>query len=115
MLMKLIFLLHLTFSLQGDKTMKSKIIPDSASSTKRQKKLRRLKDDGLNNIFRNRSWRSRLFGFLPQVINFYVLATVDTLPLLKTLLFVLRKLFLLSLLVICRMLDSLLNDDFNGN
>jgi hypothetical protein len=115
MLMKLIILLHLTFSMQGDKTMKSKIIPDSACSTKRKKKLRRLKDDGLNNVFRNRSWRSRLFRFLPQVLNFYVLATFDTLLLLKSLLFVLGKLFLLSILVICKILDILLNDDINGN
>jgi len=38
MLMKLIFLLHLTFSLQGDKTRKTKLIRDSAGSTERRKK-----------------------------------------------------------------------------
>jgi len=54
-------------------------------------------------------------GFLPQVINFYGLATFDTLVLFKALLFVLKKLLLLSMLVICRMLDNLLSDDINGN
>jgi len=38
MLMKLIFLVHLTFSLQGDKTRKTKLIRDSAGSTERRKK-----------------------------------------------------------------------------
>ena len=113
--MKLIFLLHLTFSLQGDKTRKTKLILDSAGHTKRKKKIRRLKKEGLNDRYKKRSWRSRLFGFLPRVINFYGLSTFDTSTLLKTLLFVLKKLFLLSMLTICRMLDSLLNDDINGN
>lgn len=115
MLMKLIFLLHLTLSLQGDNTRKTKLILDSAGRTKRKRKLHRLKKDALNNLFRNRSWRSRLLGYLPPVINFYGLATFDTFALLKTLLFVLTKLFLLSMLVICRMLESFLNDDINGN
>jgi hypothetical protein len=115
MLMKLIFLLHLTFSLQGDKTRKTRLILDSAGHPQMKKKIRRLKNDGLNNLFKNRSCRSRLFGFLPRVINFYGLATFDTLALLKTLLFVLKKLFLLSMLVICRIFGSLLNDDINGN
>ena len=113
--MKLIFLLHLTLSLQGDKTRKTKLILDSAGRTKRKNKISRLKNDGLNNIFKNRSWRLTLVGYLPSVINFYGLATFDTFALLKTLMFVLKKLFLLSMLVICRMLDSLLNDDINGN
>jgi hypothetical protein len=113
--MKLIFLLHFTLSLQIDKTRKTKLIRYSAGRTKRKKKLRRLKKDGLNNLFKNRSWRLRLLGFLHQAINFCGLATFDILVLLKTLLFVLRKLFLLSIPVICRMLDSLLNDDTNGN
>src|SRR6476620_3502160 len=105
MLMKLIFLLHLTLSLQGDKTRKTKLILDSAGHPQSKKKIHRLMKDGLNNIFKNRSCRSRLFGFLPQVINFYGLANFDTLALLKTLLFVLKKLFLLSIPVICRVLD----------
>ena len=113
--MKLIFLLHLTFSLQGDKTRKTKLVRDSAGRTKRKRKLHRLKKDALNNLLRNRSWRSRLLGYLPPVINFYGLATFNTFALLKILLFVLTKLFLLSMLVICRMLDSLLSDDINGN
>lgn len=113
--MKLIFLLHLTFSVQGDKTRKTKLIRDSACRTKRKKKLCRLKNNGLNNLFKNRWCRSRLIGFLSWVINFSGLTEFDTLALLKTLLFVLRKLFLLSMLIICRMLDSLLNNDLYGN
>jgi len=115
MLMKLIFLLHLTFSLQGDKTRKTKLIRDSAGHTKRKKKLHRLKNDGLNKLSRNLSWRLRLLGFLPQVITFYGLTKFDTLVLFKALLFVLKKLLLLSKLVICRMLDRLLSDDINGD
>jgi hypothetical protein len=113
MLMKLVFLLHLTLSLEGVKKMNSKLIRGSVGHPQRKKKLHRLKKDGLNNLFRNRSCRSRLFRFLPRVINFYGIATFDS-ALFKTLLFVL-KLFLLSVLVICKVLDSLLNDDINGN
>lgn len=115
MLMKLVFLLHLTFSMQEDKTRKTMIIRDFAGRTERKKKLRRFRNDGLNNIFENRSWRLRLLRFLPRVINFYGFVTLDTSALLRTLLLALRKLFLLSMLVICRMLDRLLNDDIDGN
>lgn len=113
--MKLILLLHLTLSLQGDKTRKTKFIRDSAGHPKRKKKLNKLKKDDLNNIFRNRSRRTILFGLFPRVINSYGLITFDTLALWNTILFILKKSFLFLMLIICRVLVSLLNHDPNGN
>jgi hypothetical protein len=115
MLLKLIFLLQLTLSLQKEKIKKSKPIRRYCGP-QRDKKLRRLKKGGRIHVSRNQSLGlKRLFGYLPRVFNFYGKTTFDTLALLTTVLFLLKKLLLLSILVICRVLESLLNQDFNGN
>lgn len=115
MLLKLIFLLQVTLSLQKEKIKNSKPIRRYCGP-QRDIKLRRVKKGGRNHVSRNQSLElKRLFGYLPRVLNFYGQTTFDTLALLTTVLFLLKKLLLLSILVICRVLDSLLNQDVNGN
>jgi hypothetical protein len=115
MLKKLIFLLQLTLSLQKEKIKKSKPIRRYCGP-QRDKKLHRLKKGGRNQVSGNQSLGlKRLFGYLPRVLNFYGQTTIDTLALLTTVLFLLKKLLLLSILVIYRVLDSFLNQDFNEN
>ena len=115
MLVKIIFLLHLTLSVQGEKIWKTKPIRKSGG-IQRNKELRRPKKSGRNVIFRSQSLRvRRLFRYLPRVINFYGSATFDTSVLLTTLLFILKKFLLLLILAICRVIDSLLNEDISGN
>ena len=82
-------------SLQGEKIRKTK--PNrKASGPQRDKKLRRLKKSGLNNILKNQSiGLRRLFRYLWQVIDFYEPATFDMLTILTTMLFLLKKLLLL--------------------
>ena len=115
MLIKLIFLLHLTLSVQGEKIWKTKLIRKSRG-IQRNKKLRSPKKSRQNAIFRSQSLRiRRLFRYLPRVIKFYGSATFDTWVLLTTLLFILKKFLLLLILAICRVIDSLLKEDINGN
>jgi hypothetical protein len=115
MLTKLIFLLHLTLSIQGVKIWKTKSTRKSRGIY-RNKKLHRPKKRGQNVIFTSQSLRlRRLFRYLPSVINFYGSATFDTSVLLTTLLFILKKFLLLLILAISRVIDSLLNEDINGN
>ena len=115
MLMKLIFLLRLTLSLQEQRIRKTKPIRKSGGP-QRDKKLRRLKKSGRDNKFKNQSvGLGRLSRYLPPVIDFYEFPTFDTLALLSIVLILLKKLLLLSIIVICRVLDSLLNEDINGN
>ena len=115
MLLKLIFLLQLTLLLQKEKIKKSKPIRKYVGP-QRDKILRRLKKGGRNDVSRNQSLGiKRLFGYLPRVINFYGQTTFDTLALLTTVLFLLKKLSLLSILIICRVLESLWDQDNNGN
>ena len=114
MLMKLLFLLHLTLSVQREKIWKTKPIRKSGG-IQRNKELRRPKKSGRNVIFRSQSLRiRRLFRYLPRVINFYGSATFDTWVLLTFLLFILKKFLLLLILAICRVIDSLLNEDISG-
>lgn len=110
MLLKLIFLLQLTLLLQKEKIKKSRPIRKYVGP-QRDKILRRLKKGGRNQSLGIK----RLFGYLPRVINFYGQTTFDTLALLTTVLFLLKKLLLLSILIICRVLESLLDQDNNGN
>ncbi|MDN5846002.1 MAG: hypothetical protein L0H53_06985 [Candidatus Nitrosocosmicus sp.] len=113
--MKLKFLLQLTLLLQKERIKESKPIR-KYGGPQRDKILRRLKKGRRNDVFGNQSWGLiRLFGYLPRVINFYRQTIVNTLALLTTILFLLKKLLLLSILVICRVLDSLLSQDVNGN
>ena len=115
MLVKIIFLLHLTLSVQGEKIWKTKPIR-KLGGIQRNKELRRPKKGGRNVIFRSQSLRiRRLFRYLPRVINFYGSATFDTWVLLTFLLFILKKFLLLLILAICRVIDGLLNEDINGN
>lgn len=115
MLLKLIFLLQWTLSLQKEKIKRSKPIRKHGGP-QRDKILHRLKKDSRNDRSRNSSLgQRRLFEYLPRVINFYGQTSLDTLALLTTILFLLKKLLLLSILAICRVLDSLLNEDVNGN
>ena len=58
MLIKLIFLLHLTLSVQGEKIWKTKPIRKSGG-IQRNKKLRRPKKVDRNDIFRSQSLRIR--------------------------------------------------------
>jgi hypothetical protein len=115
MLLKLIFLLQLTLLLQKEKIKKSRPVR-KYGGPQRDKILRRLKKVGRNHVSRNQSLGlKRLFGYLSRIINFYGQTTFDTLALLTTVLFLLKKLLLLSILVICRVLESLLNQDNNGS
>ena len=115
MLIKLILLLQLTLSLQGKKIKKTNPIR-KYGGPQRDKILRRLKEGRQNNVSRYKSLGiRRLFGYLPRVVNFYGEATFDTVALLTTILFLLKKLVLLSILLICKVLDSLLNANVNGN
>ena len=110
MLLKLIFLLQLTLLLQKEKIKKSRPIRKYVGP-QRDKILRRLKKGGRNQSLGIK----RLFAYLPRVINFYGQTTFDTLALLTTVLFLLKKLLLLSILIIYRVLESLLDQDNNGN
>ena len=79
MLIKLIFLLQLTLSPQGEKEKKIRTIRKSGGP-QRDKILRRLKKGTRNDIFRKRTLRLRsLFEFLLPVINFCRPAPFDTL------------------------------------
>ena len=114
MLTKFILLLHLTLSVQVVKIWKTKPIRKSRV-IQRNKKLRSPKNSIQNAIFRSQSLRiRRLFRYLPRVIKFYGSATFDTGVLLTTLLFILKKFMLLLILAICRVIDSLLNEDISG-
>ena len=115
MLTKLIFLLQSTLSLQTKKTKKKRPVRKSGGPL-RDKKLRMLKRNTSNNIFKNQSWGLKiLFESLSCVLNFYRASPFDILALVTIALFLLKKLLLLSTLVICRILDNLLNGDMNGN
>ncbi len=115
MLMKLILFLQLTLSLHGEKIRKTKSLHKSGGP-QGDGILRRLKKGGLNDRFRNESWRPKtLVGYLPRIINFYGLATFDTLALFTIMLFLLKKFLLFLIPVIWRLLKSLSNEDINGN
>ena len=115
MLTKLIFLLQSTLSLQTKKTKKKRPVRKSGGP-QRDKKLRMLKRNTSNNIFKNQSLGLKiLFESLSCVLNFYRASPFDILALFTIVLFLLKKLLLLSTLVICRLLDNLLNGDMNGN
>src|SRR5688500_11558857 len=115
MLTKLIFLLQSTLSLQTKKAKKKRPVRKSGGP-RRDIKLRMLKRNTSNNIFNNQSLELRiLFESLSRVINFYVAVPFDILALFTIVLFFLKKLLLLSTLIICRILDNLLNGDTNGN
>ncbi len=115
MLTKLIFLLHLTLSVQRVKIWKTKSTHRSRSIY-RNKKLHRPKKSGQNVIFKSQSLRvGRLFRYFPFVINFYGSATFDISVLLTTMLFILKKFLLLLILAISTVIDGLLSEDINGN
>ena len=115
MLIKLIFLVQLTLSPQGEKEKKIRTIHKSGGP-QRDKILRRLKKGTRNDKFRKRTLRLRsLFESLLPVINFCRPAPFDTLVLITSVLFLLKKLLLLSILVICRILHNLMYEDINGN
>ncbi len=115
MLIKLIFLLQLTLSLQGEKSKKIRAVCKSGG-IQRGKIFRRLKKGSRIDIFRNKSLGLRsLFESILRVINFYKPAPFDTLVIFTSVLFLLKKSLLLSILVICKILHSLLNEDINGN
>ena len=107
MLMKLL-LLQLTLSLQRKKTKKIRPVCKSGGA-QRDTILRRLKKSTKNSIYRNQSLRARsLFESLLRVINFYGTAPSDALVLSTSVLFLLKRLILLSILIICRILHSLM-------
>ena len=115
MLIKLIFLVQLNLSPQGEKEKKIRTIHKSGGP-QRDKILRRLKKGTRNDIFRKRTLRLRgLFEFLLPVVNLCRPAPFDTLLLITSVLFLLKKLLLLSILVICRILHYLMYEDINGN
>lgn len=114
MLTKLLFSLHLTLSLQREKMKKIK--PNRKfGGPQRDKILRRLKKCSRKDVFRNQSLGlRRLFGSLSCVINFYGNTTFDTLTLFASVLLLLKKLLLISIFIICKVLDSLLKEEING-
>src|SRR4029079_19058104 len=115
MLIKLLFLLHLTLSVQREKIWKTKPIRKSGR-IQRNQKPRRLKKSGRSVIVKSQSIRvRRLFGFLPFGINFYASATFDISVLFTGILFILKKFLILLILAICRIIASLLNDDVHGS
>jgi len=115
MLTKLVFLLQLTLSLQREKIKEIKPIR-KFGSPKRDKILRRLKKVSQNDVSRIKSLELRsLIGSLPRITNFYRNTAFDTLALFTLLLFLLKKLLLISILFICKVIDSLLNEEINGN
>ncbi|HKX97743.1 MAG TPA: hypothetical protein VJL78_07925 [Candidatus Nitrosocosmicus sp.] len=105
-----------TLSLQTKKGIKKKRPVRKSGGPRGDKKLRMLKRNTSNNIFKNQSLGLKiLFESLSCVLNFYRASPFDILALVTIALFLLKKLLLLSTLVICRILDNLLNGDMNGN
>ncbi|WP_144730420.1 hypothetical protein [Candidatus Nitrosocosmicus arcticus] len=114
MLTKLIFLLQLTLSLQRELIKGRKPIR-KLGHPKRGKILRRLKKVSRNDVSRIKLLElNSLFGSLPRVTNIYRGTAIDALALFTLLLFLLKKLLLISILFICRVIDSLLNEEING-
>ena len=115
MLVKLIFLLQVTMSLQGEKAKKIRAIRKSGR-IRRGKILHRLKKGPKIDKLRNKSLGLEgLFESLKRVRDFYRPTPFDTLALFTFVLFLLKKLLLLSILVICKILHSLIYEDINGN
>ncbi len=114
MLTKLLFSLQLTLSLQRERIKKIK--PNRKfGGPQRDKIERRLKKGSRKDVFRNQSLGlRRLFGFLSCVIICYGNTTFDTLTLFTSVLFLLKKLLLISIFIICKVLDSLLKEEING-
>lgn len=115
MLINLIFLVQLNLSPQGEKEKKIRTIYKSGGP-QRDKILRRLKKGTRNDIFRKRALRLRsLFEFLLPVVNFCRPAPFDTWVLITSVFYLLKKVLLLSILVICRILHNIMYEDINGN
>lgn len=115
MLIKLIFLVQLNLSPQGVKEKKIRTIHKSGGP-QRDKILHRLKKGTRNDVFRKRTLRlRRLSEFLLPVVNFCRPAPFDAWVLITSVFFLLKKLLLLSILVICRILHNLIYEDINGN
>lgn len=115
MLIKVIFLLRLTLSPHEKKARKIKAIPKS-SGLRKEKIFRRQKKSPQNDIFRNQlSGLKKIFETLTHILNFIGTSPFNTLGLFASVLLFLRKLSHIVIFVFFKILDSLLDEDNNGN
>ena len=115
MLTRLIFLFQVTFTLKQVKIKKLKPVRKLVCSN--QEKVRRgFKGFSRDKIVRNQSLRLRkLFRPLLCIIDFYRNTTFDGSALFTLVLLLLKKLLLISIFIICKLMDDLLDKVMNGN
>ena len=115
MLTKLIYLFQVTFSLKQVKIKKLKPIRKLVRSN--QEKVRRgFKGFSRDNVVKNQSLRLRkLFRTILCIIDFYGNTTFEGSSLFTLVLLLLKKLLLISIFIICKLMDNILDKVMNGN
>ena len=115
MLKKLIYLFQVTFTLKQVKIKKVKPVRKLVCSN--QEKVRRgFKGFSRDNVVRNQSLRLRkLFRTILCIIDFCGNTTFEGSALFTLVLLLLKKLLLISIFIICKLMDDLLDKVMNGN
>ena len=115
MLTKLIFLLQVTLSLKQERIKELNPVGRLVRSN-REKIRRGFKGFSGDNMFMNQSLRLRMLFKLPLcIIDFHGTRTYDPMTVFTISLLLLKKLLLFSILIICKLLDDLLDDLIIGN
>ena len=115
MLRKLIHLFQVTFSLK--QVIIKKLKPVRKLVRRNQEKVRRgFKGFSRDNVVRNQSLRLRkLLRTLLCITDFYRNTTFDGSVLFTLVLLLLKRLLLISIFIICKQMDDLLDEVMNGN
>lgn len=115
MLIKWIFLLHVTLSQPQEKIKKLKPVGKLVRDN-REKIRGELKGFRGDNMVVDQWLRlRRLFKLILCLIDFHGNKTYDPLTLFTLSLLILRKLLLLSIFIICKLVDDLLDELIKGN
>lgn len=115
MLRKWIFLLQVTLSVKQEKIRELNPVETLVRSN-REKIRRRVEGFRGDNIVVNKTVRlRRLFNLLFCILYFHRYKAYDPLTLFTLSIFLLKKLLLILIFIVCKLMDDLLNELLEGN